>query len=473
VVGLDFATGNVRARCVTAAGRTVATASAGLPAPVRPAAGHSEQDATSWWPAACTALRRALADLPAGAPVAGLAITATSGTVVAVDCRGRPLGSALMYDDRRGTEATVRGWQADEPRWSALGLQPAVLSTVGRMAWLTRSHGRDIAALCHTTDLVGRHLCGHPVPADWSHTLKAGYDPLDGSWAGKTLAAAGVPDHLLPEVRSPLTIVGTVSAAAAEQTDLPEGCPVVLGMTDGCTAQLATGAAAPGQFVSTLGTTLVVKGVSADLLPDPTGAVYNHRHPDGYWLPGGASNTGGEALAFAEGRLAGLDRAAAAHGPSTVVSYPLRRTGERFPFVAPDAAGFTVGTPEDEVDAYRAALEGVAFCERLALEHLRGLGLRVQAPLLTAGGGNASEVWLGIRASVLGMPLQVAGDADSSFGAALLAAAATLHPSLPAATAAMVRPGREVEPDTTDSDRLEENYRRLRGALAERGWLTG
>ena len=38
-----------------------------------------------------------------------------------------------------------------------------------------------------------------------------------------------------------------------------------------------------------LGTTLVLKGVTAGLLRDPAGVIYSHRSPDGNWLPGGAS----------------------------------------------------------------------------------------------------------------------------------------------------------------------------------------
>ena len=41
-----------------------------------------------------------------------------------------------------------------------------------------------------------------------------------------------------------------------------------------------------------LGTTLVLKGVTPDLIKDPSGVVYSHRSPDGNWLPGGASSVG-------------------------------------------------------------------------------------------------------------------------------------------------------------------------------------
>ncbi|KPC84256.1 carbohydrate kinase, partial [Streptomyces sp. NRRL WC-3753] len=95
----------------------------------------------------------------------------------------------------------------------------------------------------------------------------------------------------------PGTVLGTVCAAAAEATGLPEGTAIAAGMTDGCAAQIGAGALTPGAWNSVLGTTLVLKGVSPHLIRDPHGVVYCHRGPDGTWLPGGASSSGAGVLA--------------------------------------------------------------------------------------------------------------------------------------------------------------------------------
>jgi D-ribulokinase len=217
----------------------------------------------------------------------------------------------------------------------------------------------------------------------------------------------------------------------------------------------------------------VVKSASRTLLRDPHGAVYSHRHPDGVWLPGGASNTGGDALRaqFPQADLRVMDDAARRRGPARVVAYPLVGVGERFPFSEPSAVGFRLGKPTDEIEAYRAVLEGVAFIERLAHERLAALGAPPLGAVATAGRGSDSHVWNRIRATVLGRPLLIPANPSSAFGAAMLAASATIHEGLAATVAAMVRCRSEVEPDATETTPLEASYQRLLGELSVRGWL--
>ncbi|MFD7502507.1 FGGY-family carbohydrate kinase [Streptomyces sp. NPDC059850] len=511
VAGIDIATAAVRVVCTDAHGRVRARGGAQLPPPRRGEGGRSEQDATAWWPAVASALRQATGALPAGGrEVVAVAVAATSGTIVLADGRGEPLGPALMYDDRRAAGLNARAQEAGAERWRALGLSVAPTAALGRIAWLAggegvagapglsdadrhahtlghRAHGNRHVAhevvrrsqqvvrgrhLLHTPDLVGWRLTGGPVATDWSHALKSGYDARAGEWPGEVFDALGVPARWLPSVQPPATAVGTVCADASAETGLPTGCAVRLGMTDGCAGQLATGAVRPGQFVGILGTTYVLKGVTRDLVADPSGALYSHRHPDGWWLPGGASNTGGEALAhLPSDRLPTLDRAAADRGPASVVAYPLCREGERFPFVSGTARGFVLGTPADDADRHRATLEGLAFLERLALERAADLGVAVEGPLWAAGGGSRSALWTRIRATVLHRPLRVAEHAETAFGAALLAASGTLHPDLTASAAAMVRPGRDVAPDAREHAALDASYATFTEALRERGWL--
>jgi sugar (pentulose or hexulose) kinase len=479
VAGVDIATQGVRAVCSDAGGRVLGAGEQALPAPHRPAPGWVEQDATTWWPAVAGALRAATGalDPAARARIVAVTVSGTSGTVVLADRRGEPMGPALLYSDGRAAADAELAQRAGATRWRRLGLRIAPSFGLPKLAWLCRQPGvRDAAAHAWSaTDLVVGRLLGASPPTDWSHALKSGYDALRLEWPADVYDALDVPLRLLPDVLPPTASAGLVGADASAATGLPRGCEVRLGMTDGCAAQVACGSAAPGDFVSVLGTTLVVKGVSEKLLVDPAGAVYSHRHVDGWWLPGGASNVGGGALAHGSGvrDLRALDRAAAERGPATVITYPLIGVGERFPVVDPNARSFLVGSPADDIERHRATLEGVAFVERLAYDRLAALGADIGASIASAGGGGRSAVWNRIRATVLDRTLLLPRNPTTAAGACVLAASGTLHPTLGDAAKAMVDIIGTVEPYAAERDALDASYEHFVAELRQRGWLGG
>jgi sugar (pentulose or hexulose) kinase len=244
----------------------------------------------------------------------------------------------------------------------------------------------------------------------------------------------------------------------------------MLGMTDGCASQVASGAVRPGMWNSTIGTTLVIKGTTVERVVDPLGRIYNHRHPQGYWMPGAASNTGAAWISarFPERDLGELDRLAATVIPTGGVTYPLVGTGERFPFVAAEATGFGFGDA-DEVVRYASALEGVAYLERMAFDLVEELsGERVEV-VSTAGGGSAGETWLRIRANVLDRPIRKVRHANAASGAAMIAASGCWYPGLIEAVDAMVELEQVVEPDGL-AVAYREGYGRFREDLVRRGY---
>ena len=124
VVGLDVATANVRAMAVDGSGGIHAEASVPLPEPVSPRPGWVEQDAAGWWPAAVSVLREVSAALgQASGSVVAVAVCATSGTVVALDSDGVPVGPALLYSDQRAAEEAAAAQAAGAERWQRLGLR--------------------------------------------------------------------------------------------------------------------------------------------------------------------------------------------------------------------------------------------------------------------------------------------------------------------------------------------------------------
>ncbi|MEV1168439.1 FGGY family carbohydrate kinase [Nonomuraea sp. NPDC049784] len=403
-IGVDLGTQSVRVMAVAGDGQVLGTASRALTSH-RDGPRH-EQDPEQWWRELAGAAREALRDVPAS-EVAGVAVDATSGTILLTDVSGRVVTPALMYDDRRADAA--RANEAGAPVWERLGyrrMQPNW--ALPKLLWLL-DEAPEGARLAHQSDFVTRRLVGHEVATDLSNALKTGVDLIEERWPIEVMDALGVPSEILPEVVRPGTRLGVVCAEAAEETGIPAGTPVIAGTTDGCAAQLGAGANQVGSWNSVLGTTLVLKGVTKELIHDPLGVVYSHRAPDGSWLPGGASSTGAGVLTRdLPGRdLDALSAQAAARGlngdgtAGWPVTYPLVSRGERFPFDAPGAEGFTLGSPADDVERYAAILLGAAFVERLCFDYLDLLGAPVDGEVILTGGATRSAYWTQLRARTL------------------------------------------------------------------------
>ncbi|MFA6112038.1 MAG: FGGY-family carbohydrate kinase, partial [Candidatus Latescibacterota bacterium] len=189
-------------------------------------------------------------------------------------------------------------------------------------------------------------------------------------------------------------------------------------------------------------------------------------------LPGAASNTGGEWIeaGYPGADLAALDRAAARLLPTACLAYPLARQGERFPFLAADAAGFCLPEPVDPIERFAACLQGTAFVERLAYEVIDTMAGTAGGEVYTTGGGSRSEVWMQCRADLTGRVIHRPECPESAFGSAVLAASATVHGRLWDAVAAMVRLDRSVAPNETRRERYDELYSGFRAELDRRGW---
>jgi sugar (pentulose or hexulose) kinase len=466
-LGIDLGTQSVRALAVTASGEIAGSGVHGLTG--RREEGRHEQDPEHWWRATAAACGQALEGLPPGA-VRAVAVDGTSGTVLLTDDNGGPLTPGLMYDDTRAAEETRRANEAGAALWEELGyrrMQPAW--ALPKLLWLLDRNPGPVR-VAHQADFVNRRLAGHAVPTDLSNALKTGAHLIEEAWPADVLDTLGVPlDALPPLVRSG-TPIGAVCAAAAEATGVPEGTPIVAGMTDGCAAQLGAGRLSVGSWNSVLGTTLVLKGVTRELVRDPYGAVYSHRAPDGEWLPGGASSTGAGAISrdFPGRDLHELDRLAAHHEPARALAYPLVSPGERFPFAAPDARRFLLGSTGDEADDYAAVLQGVAYIERLSFDHLDLLGAPIDGDLTLTGGAARSAYWCRLRADVLGRPVTLPAHPEPALGAAVLAASPDRRVAEVAAEMVAVRETIDPGPHT---DRFDDGYLRLVGELERRGWL--
>jgi sugar (pentulose or hexulose) kinase len=468
-LGIDLGTQSVRVMAVREDGSIAAVASQRLKSD-RNGVRH-EQNPEAWWSATAMGLREVMMQLGSSPQIVGIAVDATSGTILLMNEHTRPLTPALMYDDGRAGAEAAEVNEKGHALWQQMSYRMQPSWALPKLLWLLRNTDTPrTARLAHQNDFITARLAGRILATDSSHSLKTGYDLIRSEWPNSILETLQVPLSLLPEVVSPGIKIGDVGLAAAKETGVPMGVPIFAGMTDGCAAQIASGATEIGSWNTVIGTTLVVKGVTKELLQDPLGVVYSHRSADGLWLPGGASSTGASAIAkeFAASDLDALNRVAEISGPTPLVIYPLASKGERFPFAAPEAMGFTLGTPASVAEKYRGVLQGIAMLERLSFDRLRQMGAPTHGRFTISGGAAKSDALNQVRADLLERELAVPAMTESAFGMAVLAASA--YSSMKEATQRMVRIDRTITPKHAFS-KYENQYGAFIQELDRRGWL--
>lgn len=408
-VGIDVGTSGVRAALVDAAGAVIALGAA-------PLERRRGADPEAWWAAAEAALDalRRRADLAA---VRAVAVDGTSGTLLAVDAAGRPLAPARMYNELAAPGALRAVEDAAPPDSAARG--PA--SPLAKALELQTLPGA--ARLLHQADWIAGSLLGRFDRTDENNALKTGYDPVARRWPD-WLPLAGLRAELLPDAVEPGAPLGEAAPAVARRFGWPPGVVVAAGTTDGCASFLAAGAQAPGEGVTALGSSLAIKLACDRPVWAPQYGVYSHRLPGGVWLAGGASNSGGAALArhFDPAALERLSARIDASRLSGLDYYPLPGPGERFPMADPAFAPRETPRPADDAAFLHGLLEGVARVEALGYRRLAELG--APPPLRSvrsAGGGARNPAWTAIRARMLGVPLVPAASEEAAVGAAALA----------------------------------------------------
>ncbi|NLX13494.1 MAG: FGGY-family carbohydrate kinase [Phycisphaerales bacterium] len=474
-VGLDIGTGGARALAMDLSGAVVAGGRADLPPEAVFVDGpRVEQEPRAWTTAAQAALRELTDKLRNEYAIIALSIDATSGTFLLADENNQPLTRGLMYNDLRAAEEAPEAAEALHDVLGPYGITIAGSFALPKIMHLARTQAETFARcrrIVHQTDWIAGMLCGRYDITDISTALKTGADPGKLAWPAAISGRLGISSDLLPQIVLPGMVIGEVTAEAAKLTGLPKRTPVVSGCTDGTAGCLASGAKAAGDLNVTLGTTLVFKAVAERPLLDPAGAVYNHRHPAGGYLPGAASSTGGEWVTqyFANANLDELGDQADGLLPTGRLAYPLVKKGERFPFACPTAKGFGMEEIDDPVSRFAAGCEGTAFVERMSIEGFAGLGLSIGDTVYATGGGTAGRTWLRIRSAVNRRVYAVPEQPECAAGATVLAATPYFG-DCGKAIAAMVRIGRRVEPEPALADAYDREYARFVDELGKRGY---
>src|SRR5829696_6325728 len=439
LLGLDLGTSSVKALLMAEGGAVLGEGSASY-AVRAPRPGWAESTPEDWWTAVLEATGAAVGRL--GAEVTSLGLSGQMHGVILVGELGLPLRPAVIWADARsGAElAAYRG--LDEDLGRRLANPPAVGMAGPSLLWL-----RDQEPDAYTSarwalqpkDWLRMRFTGEVAsePSDASATLL--YDLLADDWAYAQAEIIGLRTELLAPLVPSACVAGTLEGDAAGELGLRKGLPVAAGAADTAAAMLGTGLLRPGHVQLTVGTGGQVVTPKTVPEPDPHGHTHLYRAAvPGLWYSMAAIQNAGLALEWVRKVLGAswkdvYEEAFAVPPGSGGVTFLPYLSGERTPRFDPGARGAWTGLGLDHTRGHllRAALEGVAFALREALEALEYLGTIVPELRLAGGGtgGGSGEPWRQLLADVLGRPLWLLPDEISSVasarGAAFLAGLAS------------------------------------------------
>jgi len=471
-LSIDVGTGSARAALVDGAGRIVAIA-AREHEQIVPQFGWAEQRPQEWWKGTVESIRELLDAHPGSASrIEAIAACGQMHGTVLVDAAGQLTRQTVpLWNDKRTLDIVHRFEAAHEPNsyLSESGNPPTPAWPGFKLAWL-KVHDPEAyekaAFVIMPKDYVNLRLTGEIAMDSGDASCSFLMNPATRRWSDHMINLLGIDSSKLPPIREPLDILGNVTAAAARETGLREGTPVLVGAADYTAALLGSGACRPGLVSDVGGTSLILTLIAEKPLLDPE--ISNVATIEGNWGPFVLLESGGDAMrwarrAFHEKTLDYADivaKAAEAPAGANALFFLPFLTGERLgAYRNARAQFFGLGAGHGLAHLHRAIMEGVAFA---GARHLRVMEQAAQQKVervMASGGAAKTALWLEIKASIYGVPLLVPAEAECGVigSAAMAATALGQFPGVQAAISRFVRYSAEVKPNP----RWVETYARM------------
>jgi len=429
-LGIDVGTSSVKAVLVDVSGTLVAQASAGLEVS-RPEPGFSEQNPQDWWQGTVNAVRSLPPAARAAVRAAGLSGQMHGATLL--DARDRPLRPAILWNDGRASQECLE-LERREPRSRAITgniMMPGF--TAPKLLWVARHEPelfRQTSCVLLPKDYLRLKLTGTKV-SDMSDAAGTGWlDVRRRDWSDAMLAATGLSRAHMPALVEGTSPSGAITAAAADELDLPQ-VVVAGGGGDNAASAVGLGVISPGQAFLSLGTSGVLFVVTDRFLPNPERAAHAFCHClPGRWHQMSVMLSAASVLDWVtkltgQTDLARLVESARARGlqRQSPLFLPYL-TGERTPHNDPHSRGVFFGISPDTTaaDLTGAVLEGVALAFADGLDVLLESGSSA-ADISVTGGGARLPYWGNLLAAALDRPLTYrhGGEIGAALGAARLA----------------------------------------------------
>ncbi len=450
LLAFDLGTGGNKAALFDLEGRCLAEAFVAY-ATSYPHPGWHEQCPEDWWQAVVQSTRDLLSTSNVQPEsILACGVSGHSLGAVPMDRSGSLLRKAtpLWSDSRAGEQAEKFFQSIPESRWYTItgnGFPPP-LYPLFKILWY-RDHEPEIfnriARVIGTKDYINYCLCGF-IGTDYSYASGSGvYDLIGWQYSNEFIAASGLPEGLFPEIVPSSQVIGNLSEAASQALGLPRSVKVIAGGVDNSCMALGARNLEEGQVYNSQGSSSwIAVTASRPILQEKTRPfVFTHVIPELFNSAIGVFSTGSsfrwlrdqfcrelaeQAESSSENPYDWMTAEASSSpvGANGLIFHPNMAGGSSIdPSIHLRGALLGMDLRHTRADVIRAAMEGIALQQRVALDILRAL-TPVSQEMILVGGGSRSKLWRQIHADVYGLRvLKTNIDQNAAaLGAAALAA---------------------------------------------------
>lgn len=477
--------------------------------------GGAEQDADEWWAAMAKSTRRLLEKTGTDPKsIAGISFCSQMQGLVLVDEAGCALRRPMSYMDQRGSKEfaacqthglTISGVNALMLLRSLRRTRAASTSVkdpLWKYKWVQQNEPEVYAKIHKWLDvkeyLIGRCTGQFVMTRDSAYSTFL-YDsrPDKGCWSRALCRMYGVEFDHLPRIIECTDVAGTLTARAAQDLGLAEGCPVYGGGGDATLIGVGAGCTEVGQTHIYSGTSgwvsTVIGRQKVDIVSMIAGIVGAQAGKYNYFAE---METAGKCFEWVKEHLV-LDEIgiylqktnvaesqesvyeslydymtdtieAIPPGAGGVIFTPWLH-GNRCPFEDPKAAGmfFNLRLDTGKTEMLRAVLEGICYHLRWMLE-CQDKKVKIASTLRFVGGGALSRVTCQILADVTGRTVETVSDTKDvgAVGAAMLVAVGSGQIADLTQAAGLIRPAARYTPDPANQALYDRNYKVFKNLYA-------
>ncbi|MEU9017921.1 rhamnulokinase family protein [Actinomadura sp. NPDC048394] len=341
-----------------------------------------------------------------------------------LDADGTLIGNPVHYRDARtdGVMDRIRAEVGDDLLYQTSGLQFLPFNTLYQLAADDLSRA---ATLLMVPDLLAHWLTG-AVGAERTNASTTGLlDVRDGTWSRDLIARLGLPAGILPPIREPGEVLGTLRPDVAEETGHPATLPVVaVGSHDTASAVAAVPATADRFAYISCGTwSLVGVELRAPVLTEASrkanftneggvdGTVRYLRNVMGLWLLQESMRAWGNpdlpALLAEAADVPGLRSLIDPDDPEFLPP------GDMPARIAAHCRRRGFAEPASRAETVRCIMDSLALAHRATLRQASRLSGQEIDVVHLVGGGSRNELLCRLTADASGLPV-VAGPVEAT-----------------------------------------------------------